>query len=326
MKGLMTMAAVASVLLVCGYARAAECGIVNGSFEDDGALDNIAVQDPNGWTVGPLADKFIGYVYLDWATDGQYNLTLYARWLRNFTLGETAAISQPVDLADVNDITFDLRLTTFAGTAWDPNVVVPVLMIDDEVVWTPDTNNPDIRGVYLDQRYTVEDTYRDNQPHTLAFGLMVKIDGQLFEQYYTDWDNFACTVYCNGGGLLEGDVNRDCNVDTGDLQLMAEQWLAPVDPDLRLNLSHIDDQQGFATIDFFDFAVYGDQWLGNYADFKQFVDQWLEQVDLGDPYNFFTEEDVPPAGIVNFHDFVIMAQDWMQTSLIPEEPEEPGNE
>jgi hypothetical protein len=155
---------------------------------------------------------------------------------------------------------------------------------------------------------------------------MMTYDLPLYEQYFTDWDNFDCTVFCNGGGLLSGDVNRDCYVDILDLQSLADIWLAPVDPQDGRNLSNVDDQEGFATIDFFDFALYGGEWVTDYADLQAFVDQWLEQIELGDPYNFFTEDDVPPVGVVNFYDFAGVAENWMQTSWIPDEPVDTGNE
>ena len=66
--------------------------------------------------------------------------------------------------------------------------------------------------------------------------------------------------------------------------------------------------------------------MTDYLDLKQFVEQWLEQIELGDPYNFFMEDDVPSVGVVNFFDFSVMAESWMQSSMIPEEPVEPVNE
>ena len=326
MNRLVVIVVAAFLVTAGGFAQAVECPIVNGSFEDDGAIDDIANQDPNGWTVGPFAGKFVGYVYLDWVTNGTYNLTLNSKWVQTFAAGETATVSQQIELTDVNEITFDLLLDTYVGNAWDPNVCEPVLLIDNEVVWNPDVSSADIRGEYLAQKYVVEDKYRDSELHELSLGLMVKVDEKLYEQYLTNWDNIACNVFCNGGGLLSGDLNRDCNVDALDLQLLADAWLTPVDPQDKRNVSHVDDQQGYATIDFLDFAVYGDQWVTDYLDLKQFVEQWLEQIELGDPYNFFTEEDVPPVGVVNFFDFSAMAKNWMQSSMIPEESVEPVNE
>lgn len=326
MNRLTIIFAAALLFSACICAQGAECGIVNGSFEEDGVINKIALQDPNGWVVGPLAGKFAGLVYTNWATDGLYNLTLYSDWFKTFATGETATVSQEVDLTDVNEVTFDVELSTYSGARWDPAICVPVLLVDGEVVWTVDTGLTDIRGEYRGQSYIVEDRFRDQQPHSLSLGLMMKVDGTLYEQYFTDWDNFECTIFCNGGGLLSGDINRDCYVDVLDLKALADVWLAPVEPQDKRNLSHVDDQQGFATIDFFDFAVYGDQWIADYIDLQAFLDQWLEQIELGDPYNLFTEDDVPPAGVVNFYDFAGVAENWMQTSWIPDEPvEEPGN-
>jgi hypothetical protein len=68
-------------------------------------------------------------------------------------------------------------------------------------------------------------------------------------------------VYCNGGGLLPGDFNRDCIVDANDLERITNVWLLVVDSDDEHNLYRDDDVDGFGTINFYDLAILADNWL-----------------------------------------------------------------
>jgi hypothetical protein len=223
-----------------------------------------------------------------------------------------ATVSQWIYLADANQIKFDVRLEL--SSAWDPNISTAVLLIDDEVVWESNSVGADVRGEYLNQIYTVEDKYRDEGLHKLSLGIRVNAGQMLFRRYFTHWDSIECKLFCNGGGLLAGDFNRDCYVDINDLKLAADVWLDEVDQYDRRNLFGGDDLAGYGTIDFSDFAVYSQSWQGNAADLKMFADKWLDEVDLDDPYNLFKDDDVEPNGIVNFFDFSIFADDWLSTS------------
>jgi len=306
------------VLVVFGvglaaYGQDGGCGLVNGSFEDDEVINNIALQEPNGWTVEVPSPKFRGYVRYDWLTDGRYNLTIYSDWFMDFNAGETATVSQPVQLADVNEIVFDLKLETYVDI-WDPNIAKPVLMIDGQVVWELDGDTADLRGEYLHQRYVVDDKFRDGQVHTLALGLRIDAGGILWERYITQWDAVQCRLYCNGGGLLAADVNKDCYVDMQDLSRLAELWLAEVGFEDRANLSAVGDVAGHGWVNFFDFAVYAAGWVGDMADLAGFAERWLTEVGLDDPYNVYTADDVQSAGVVDFHDFAVLADSWLASS------------
>jgi hypothetical protein len=68
-------------------------------------------------------------------------------------------------------------------------------------------------------------------------------------------------VYCDGGGLLAGDFNRDCRIDANDLQQTADVWLLEVDSGDKHNLFRDDDLADIGTINFFDFAILADNWL-----------------------------------------------------------------
>jgi hypothetical protein len=299
-----------------GLAQASVCQIVNGSFEDDDWISNIAVKDPNGWTANVPADKFRGYVSSDWRTDGSYNLTLYSEFWQTFSPADMATVSQQIPLADVNEIRFDLKLDTYAFSPWDPNICTAVLLIDDEVVWQSNTIGKDVRGEYRDQAYTVGEKYKTPGLHKLSLGIRVNVEEQLWDRYITNWDSIECTLYCGGGGLLAGDFNRDCYVDVNDLKLLAEAWLGQIDPYDRRNLFRGDDVEGYGTINFFDFAAYANIWDGNISDLQVLAEKWLAEVDLDDEQNLFRGDDVQPSAMVNFLDFRVFADDWLGSSYI----------
>jgi hypothetical protein len=255
--------AIMTILLATGWVNADVCEIINGGFEDDGRIDDITIQEPNGWDVNIPSGKFTGKTDASWSTEGRFSLAIYSQWFTAFDANDSAIVSQDVFLDDVNEITFDLKLDTYTGFGWDPNVATAVVMIDDEVVWEPNSASSDIRGEYLGQSYAVEDKYRDGNPHKLSLGLRINIDAAtgFFEFYRVWWDSIDCVIYCNGGGLLAGDFNRDCYVDANDLQQVTDVWLLDVGSDDEHNLFRDDDFDGFGTINFFDLAILADNWL-----------------------------------------------------------------
>jgi hypothetical protein len=255
--------AMMTVLFAAGWANAGVCELINGSFEDDGRIDDIAIQEPNGWDVNMPSGKFTGKTDAAWSTEGRFSLAIYSQWFTAFDANDSVMVSQDIFLDDVNEITFDLKLDTYTGLGWDPNIATAVVMIDDQIVWEPNSSSSDIRGEYLGQSYAVEDKYRDGNPHKLSLGLRINIDAAtgFFEFYRVWWDSIDCLIFCNGGGLLAGDFNRDCYVDAGDLQQAADLWLFDVDSGDEHNLFRDDDFDGFGTINFFDLAIFADNWL-----------------------------------------------------------------
>lgn len=264
-RNLIAIGATMAMLSAACWAQAGVCEIVNGSFEDDGMIDDITAQEPNGWDVNLPSGQFIGKTDTSWSTDGRFSLVLSSQWFEAFDANDAAVVSQDVFLDDVNEITFDLKLGTWSGSGWDPNIATAVVMIDDEVVWEPNSASSDIRGEYTGQSYAVEDKYRDENPHKLSFGLKIKIDTEagFFEFYSVWWDSIDCAKYCGGGGFLAGDFNRDCYVDVNDLEQAMDVWLLEVDSGDKYNLSRDDDLVGVGTINFFDLAILAGNWLGS---------------------------------------------------------------
>jgi len=263
MRNLISIGAMMVVLFAAGLAQADVCEIINGSFEDDRRIDDITIQEPNGWDVNMPLGKFTGKTDASWSTDGTFSLSISSQWFIAFDANDSATVSQDVFLSDVNEIMFDLKLDTYTGLAWDPNNATAVVLVDDEVVWEPNDASPDIRGEYIGQSYAVEDKYRDGNPHKLSFGLRINIDTAegFFEFYRVWWDSIECSILCDGGGLLAGDFNRDCYVDAGDLQEATDVWLLDLDSEDRHNLFRDDDIDGFGTVNFFDLAIFADNWL-----------------------------------------------------------------
>ena len=249
------------VLLAVGNSLgAADGGLVNGSFEDDGLIGNINNTDPNGWDVDVPPSKFIGYVTSTWPTDGAYNLKLTASWFVTFLAGDMATVSQEVLFDNVNRVTFDVRLATQESTAWDPGICTAVVLIDDDVVWESDFASFDIRGEYLDRSCVIDDQYRDGQPHRLALGLKMNTGGMFFEQYISEWDAIECSLSPDDGEPLAGDFDADDFVGVEDLMMMATLWLVDIPSDSPYNLSGYDDVEADGIVNFYDLAVFGDNW------------------------------------------------------------------
>ncbi len=309
-------------LLLAGSARADDCEIINGSFELDGYVEDVTAQEPNGWTADIPAGKFKGYIYTDWATEGFFNLTLHSEW-KTFEGGETATVSQPVSLVNVERIVFDLKLDKqrypYIPAEWDPNEATAVVMIDGEVVWDSDGFGPDVRGEHTDVVYLVEEKYRSEGPHLLSLGLRINEAGSFYgRRYVTFWDMVECDFFCGGAGPMEGDIDGDCCVDINDLKLLAGLWLSEaVDPNDKANLFRGDDDlSSFAMIDFRDFANYAAVWAGDMAGLAEFAASWLTVVDPDYEYNLFHGDDVRPKGRINFFDFAILGDKWLACNII----------
>ncbi len=271
LKNWIVAGAIMVTLSGTNWAQTNICGIVNGSFEDDGLIDNITAREPNGWDANVPSGKFVASVGGSWTADGRLSLFVASNWYTTFAAGDRATVSQQMYLTDVNEITFDLKLDTYSTLAWDANVATAVMLIDGEAVWEPNRAASDLRGVYRDQAYAVEDKYRDGNSHTLSVGVKINVDTPAdFERYRVWWDAIGCTVFCNGGGLLAGDFNHDCRVDIDDLKLGAAVWLSEVPSYDRHNLFRDDDLAGHGTMNFPDLAIFAENWLhSSYKDDRE---------------------------------------------------------
>jgi len=299
MKKTAIAAAVIMVMLLSGnLTKAGVSVIVNGTFEKDGWISNITEENtPHGWPDVNLPEKkFVAWVKSGWSTyvEGGYCLTVYSTGWEipshpAFAVGDRAVVSQWVYLEDVNEIIFDLKLTTNYGPAnWDPAQRSAILLIDDEEVWNSDSLSPTGSGEHLNTTVDVNGLY-DAGLHKLSVGIQSNVEGTAFYQCFTQWDFVRFDTHCQGFGYLRADLNYDCYVDWPDLEILAQEWLEEPS-DERYNLF----ADGENIIDLYDFSVLADSWL---------EDSYL----LGDR---LLDMDRNNDGIVNFTDFAFLAGDW----------------
>jgi hypothetical protein len=319
MKRAIVVGAVIIVVLAGNNMQAAVSVIVNGSFEDDGYIPDITVREPNGWSdVNVPSEKFSGWVYNNWRTDGSYNLTLSSYWYVGFEANDIAMVSQDVYLTNVNEIIFDLKLQTYPNI-WDPSKRSAVVMVDNVEVWNSDDYQPNANGEYWDQVIAVD--VADRKLHSLSLGIKADVNEASFDvdtMYYTHWDSIRFNYHCGGSGFLLEDFSRDCYVDMSDLEMLASVWLDDIvpenDPNGRYNLYRNDEIEPYGFINFFDFAVFAGSWDGNMPDLKMLIEQWLDKVEPDDGHNLYHGDDVHPRGIINFSDFAFFADSWLHSS------------
>ena len=320
---IMAIGVVMVMLLTGNLAWSEDCGIVNPSFEDDGAID-LAITNPNGWSVDLLGGSFGGNIYTNWHVgDGLYSLSLHLKTRVQYYPGDMAKVStaEPINLTGIDQINFNLKLDhDYVSTQWDPNICTAVVLVDEDVVWESNSAGSDVTGEYLDQAYVVENKYKDDELHTLSLGMRINVEAYYWsnKDYILRWDAIGCTLHCGGAAPLAGDINDDCCVDGNDLKLLAEVWLGEaIEPNDPANLYHGDDDPtNFATIDFRDFAVYAGDWDGTMYGLAGLAEYWLATVDPDYEYNLFTEDDIRPRGEINFMDLAVLGNNWLECSVI----------
>ena len=317
MKRKSVFAAVIIMIMIANYSHGGLSTLVNGSFEDDGKIDNLRVKEPNGWTDVNLpvdaggGAKFGGWVNNDWVTNGSWNLTVYAYPVA-FDANDKARVAQYVYLTDVNAIWFDLMLETYSTTkSWDPKCTV---FFEIDNVKVGELYN--VKGQYRNQMYSVAPVYNDNILHKLALVLKINNAVTLSTPHYAEWDNIRFSLFtlaCGGYGYPTGDFNHDCVVDFLDYAVLAGEWLNETDP---CNPNHICDLYNFdyGVINFLDFAVYAENWDCNTAELGNFAAGWLQEVDANNPYNLFHGDDVEPNGIIDFADLAVFSENWLKHS------------
>jgi hypothetical protein len=282
-------AKVAAVMIVVSATECFGLSLIrNGSFEADGPIADIKAVSPQFWDVNAPAN-FGGRVSTYWRPDNLYALTIFSGAGQTYTAGEQAFLSQQVDLSDVNQIIFDVKLlgNKYGEIAWDPTKCTAFVKIDSNDVWT---SGPTATGAYYDVIVDVN-SYKDSQPHKLSFGMRVDVSANLSPSYWAVWDSLKFDTYC-GGGYLSGDFNYDCYVDMADVQWMASEWL---DANMPAG-SHRADMAPDGTINLADFAIFAEQWM----DCTDWTNGACESLE---PYLGY---DLNGDGIVNFADYAAM--------------------
>ncbi|MGB2808410.1 MAG: hypothetical protein WBC22_11750 [Sedimentisphaerales bacterium] len=323
MRKAKVFAAVMVMFLAGNSAQAGVSLIMNGSFEKDGIINDIAVKAPQRWCdVNLPAGQFGGKVETIWKTYGDYSLSLYSGY-GMFNAGDMATISQDVYLADVSQIIFDLRLGTYAGYPWDPAKRSALLLIDGNVVWDSSDWTPDASGEYPNQIVDVNEIYKDADLHTLSLAIRANVTGMEYAfNYLAQWDFVKFDTYCGGFGYLPQDLNLDCYVDMLDLKVLAGEWLAG---ELNQYYDLFSDDEDI--INFPDFATFSSYWQDtncpqtvscrgsdfnrsgkvDIADLKMFAEHWLGPVT-------FLLSDLSGDKIVNLRDFAGLAGRWQDNT------------
>lgn len=283
------------VLVFAGGVEADVSLILNGSFENDGWVDEeqyVTEQPPERWDdVNVPAGKFGGYIGTEWSPHGDYSLTLYSEGEGTFEAGDIAMISQKqIYLTDVNHIMFELKLKTDWGSIdWDPNKFSAVLQIDGNDVWDSDllgAGGNCEASVDINESMIAE--FKDGKAHTLSVGIRAnQVQNAPYIYYIARWDfaRFDTHGDCNGFDYPEGDFTYDCNINEVDFSMLTEKWLTDYQPyDL-----HPD-----GIIDFYDLAILAAFWkCPNCGDGSELL-----------------EMDINNDGIVDFEDFAQVAESW----------------
>lgn len=282
------------MVLFANYVQAGVSLVKNGSFENDGLINDIIEESPHHWCdVNIPSDKFGGYVYIDWSTHGSYSLTLYSQIFEPLTAGDTAKVSQQVYLENVNQIIFDVKLGTTIGSGWDPAKRSALVLVDGIIVW--DSND------LGDGQYTVEVNnidINDTNLHTLSLAMRINVsETEWFYEYLAQWDFVKFDTHCGGFGYLSEDLNHNCYVDMNDLRMLAEQWLAR-EPDYQYDLFQ-DDKR---IVNFRDYSVLASSWR-DFRDWKGWQDPDFVIFEL-------PASDLNDDGIVDLRDFAILAGNW----------------
>jgi hypothetical protein len=303
--------------------------VFNGSFENDGSVDDTTAAAPRRWTgVNVPAGKFRWWVDTDWSSDRDHSLTMYTEIFEPLAGTDMASISQNVYIQNATELIFDVRLGTLQGTPWNPAKRTARVMIDDNVVWDSTSLGADPTGRHLDVTVPLDPALTaDPNTHTLSLVLKSNVnETEYFSEYLVQWDLVRFDRHCEGFGYLPEDLNLDCIVNMPDYAILADRWLAAA-ADWRSDLS----PDGF--IDELDLEVLVAAWLEctgpgegcffvellapdlnddgivDYLDLAAFFAKWLTEED-------FKVEDLDGSGFVDFGDYAVLADTWRLTSWL----------
>ena len=302
MKRTVFVTALVIAILFTNLAMANVSLVMNGSFENNGAISDISTEVPQYWCdVNLPANKFTGLVGSDWNTYGSYSLTIVVEQGTPTVADDLATVSQQVYTSDVNEIIFDLRLSCSSlWDSWDSQIRSAIVRLDETVVWDSNDHQPDGYGEYWNQIVDISDVngIHDANLHTLSLAVRTNKNDTPQYRYFAQWDFVKFDTYCGGFGYLPGDFNYDCYIDANDLRLLAQQWLLD-DPNYCYDL--FADTQN--TVNLYDYTVFADNWLLN-----SYWENWHDD----DCYEAESpDSDINNDGVVDLRDFALLAADWM---------------
>ncbi|MBN1391251.1 MAG: hypothetical protein JW947_00435 [Sedimentisphaerales bacterium] len=281
-----------TTIVCCGLCSAGASVVKNGGFENDGRIDYVTQSDRCEYWCGVSYDssKFIEYVYSDWATSGNYSLTLYSYMYTTFTQDDSATITQSVYLDNAEQITFDIFLWADGG-GWQTSLVTASVLIDNTEIWNSDSlTYPN--GIFMGNiAIDINETFKDSRPHLLTLRLKADTSSYHIYAYSAQWDSIGLVTTCGAGGYLPADFTHDCRVDINDLAVLAEGWLDSNGPDLT----------GDGDVNFADFAVMGNSWMEDNSG----------EPFIPGPDFLFLDADFNDDGIVDYADVVVLSNNWL---------------
>ena len=93
MRNFIAGGAIMLMLFAAGWANAEVCEIIDGSFEDDGTIDDITTREPDGWEPNVPSGKFTASIDASWSTNGRFSLFLASIWFKAFGANDSAILA-----------------------------------------------------------------------------------------------------------------------------------------------------------------------------------------------------------------------------------------
>jgi len=103
MRNFIAGGAIMLMLFAANSANAEVCEIIDGSFEDDGTIDDITAQEPNGWEPKVPSDKFTASIDASWSTNGRFSLFLASIWFKAFDANDSMILANNWLLTSYNE-------------------------------------------------------------------------------------------------------------------------------------------------------------------------------------------------------------------------------
>jgi hypothetical protein len=93
MRNFIAGGAIMLMLFTADWANSEVCEIIKGNFEDDGTIDDIKAQEPNGWEPKVPSDKFTASIDASWSTIDRFSLFLASIWFKAFDTDDLAILA-----------------------------------------------------------------------------------------------------------------------------------------------------------------------------------------------------------------------------------------
>ena len=216
-----------TTVLVCG--TGAKATIVNPSFEN--SLTGWVTYNDPGMNRYP-EDTF--------ATDGQYNLQLFTEWGTSNTKGDKSEVYQNVSLTDIDQIFFDVKLSSHNYD--EPSIFrdyVAMFIIDGITFWSQT-----VEGTYLNQ---FVDVSAQSGSHQIELRLQCINDENYSPSCWAEWDNLRTVTIPEPATPPDANANGPYNIYVGDTLTLDASGSTDADDDIASYVWDLDDDGSFET-------------------------------------------------------------------------------